>query len=92
MALQTLLVRYTGQVQGVGFRATVRGLALNFTLRGWVKNELDGSVSMIASGDSGDLQRLLRAVRESRVGPMIDREEVEPQAAAVEVPGFEIKK
>ena len=74
MAELTVLVRYRGRVQGVGFRATVRGVAAGFAVRGWVQNEMDGSVSMIASGEAAVVEAFLEAVRRSRLGDLIDQE------------------
>jgi hypothetical protein len=47
---QRITVRYEGRVQGVGFRYTAVSLAQNLDLTGWVKNEFDGSVSLVAEG------------------------------------------
>lgn len=41
---QRLSLRFVGQVQGVGFRMTTRACALRHGVRGWVRNESDGSV------------------------------------------------
>jgi acylphosphatase len=90
LAERTLLVRYQGSVQGVGFRATVRRLAQGRPVRGWVKNEADGSVSLIATAEGAALDAFLQAIRASRLGAMIDREVVEP-AAPVEGSGFDIR-
>ena len=90
MPERTLLVRYEGSVQGVGFRATVRRIAQGHPVRGWVKNEADGSVSLIATADSAALDGFLQAIRKSRLGGMIDREVVEP-AAPAEGGGFDIR-
>ena len=49
MSERTVLVRYRGDVQGVGFRETTRRIAAGFSIKGWVKNDGDGSVSMIAT-------------------------------------------
>ena len=42
--LRRVRVVYTGLVQGVGFRATVKSVAASHDARGWVRNEPDGSV------------------------------------------------
>jgi acylphosphatase len=91
MAENTVLVRYFGMVQGVGFRATTRRLAQGYAVRGWVKNESDGSVSMIATAEARELDAFLRALRESRLGNLIEREVVEP-CATPEGSGFEVKR
>jgi acylphosphatase len=89
MPERTVLVSYQGTVQGVGFRATTRRIARDFSVRGWVKNETDGSVSLIATAEPAELDAFLQALRSSRLGPLIDREVIEP-AAASQDKGFSI--
>lgn len=50
----------TGRVQGVGFRRYVRGWARRLALTGWVRNQPDGSVRLVAEGDGVALDRLTR--------------------------------
>jgi acylphosphatase len=40
----------SGRVQGVGFRYTALHEAQRLGVTGWVRNELDGSVHMVAQG------------------------------------------
>lgn len=61
-----LLVR--GRVQGVGFRWFVRELAREAGLHGWVRNNPDGSVELVAAGSASALDRLEGAVREGPPG------------------------
>ncbi len=58
-------VRVTGKVQGVGFRAAAHQLAGEHEVVGWVRNEPDGSVSIVAEGDSAKLEAFLSAIRSS---------------------------
>jgi acylphosphatase len=92
MAEYTVLVQYFGTVQGVGFRESARRLAQGFKLRGWVKNEPDGSVALIVTAERAEVDAFLQAVRDSRLGPLIDREVQEPQRQAASAYGFEIKR
>lgn len=39
-------IRVAGRVQGVGFRYRAQYAARNYGVKGWVRNEYDGSVSM----------------------------------------------
>ena len=55
-----------GRVQGVGFRYFVLREASHLGLDGWVANEPDGSVRLVAEGDREDLDRLAERVS---VGP-----------------------
>lgn len=43
-------VRYSGRVQGVGFRATAQSIAHRHGALGWVQNQPDGSVLMEIQG------------------------------------------
>ncbi|MHA2170988.1 MAG: acylphosphatase [Candidatus Kariarchaeaceae archaeon] len=42
----------TGQVQGIFFRVNAKELASSLSIVGWVKNNPDGSVSILAEGPS----------------------------------------
>ena len=47
-------------MQGVGFRRYVRGWARRLDLTGWVRNEPDGTVRLVAEGEVAALDRLAR--------------------------------
>jgi acylphosphatase len=57
------LVYYSGQVQGVGFRATAERIGKDFPVTGWVKNLADGRVQLLAEGPSDAIEAFLKAVR-----------------------------
>jgi acylphosphatase len=59
-----------GRVQGVSFRYFVVEQAENLDLRGWVRNQWNGSVEVIAEGTRKNLEILLKALRE---GPPMAR-------------------
>ena len=50
----------SGRVQGVGFRRYVRTWARKLDLVGWVRNEPDGTVRLVAEGGAASLDRLVR--------------------------------
>ena len=54
--------RFTGQVQGVGFRYRARNLSSALGLTGWVKNEWDGSVTMELQGEEVLIDRVLHGL------------------------------
>jgi len=55
-------VYYSGSVQGVGFRYTVRSLASGRDLGGFVRNLPDGQVELVAEGPEADVVGLLADV------------------------------
>ena len=54
--------RFTGTVQGVGFRYYARAAALHLGLTGWVANNWDGSVTLEAQGDRAALDAVVRGI------------------------------
>lgn len=64
----TKRVRVTGLVQGVGFRAWTAARASRLGLDGWVRNEPDGSVSALISGDVAQVEQMLAELRKGPPG------------------------
>lgn len=65
-------IKISGKVQGVLFRVTSRIKARELNLSGWVRNNPDGTISMVAEGEDRDL---LRFIEWCKYGP--DSAEVE---------------
>jgi acylphosphatase len=55
-------VRYTGRVQGVGFRAAARGVARLHPVTGWVRNEPDGTVLLEVQGEPAAVEAVLAGI------------------------------
>ncbi len=62
---QSVQLSVSGRVQGVGFRWTTIQLARENNLTGWVKNELDGTVSIVAQGPSEQLKAFIEQIKNS---------------------------
>ncbi len=90
MARRRLHAYFTGRVQGVGFRYTVKSLAAGFEATGEVRNLPDGRVEFAAEGEPAELEAFLQAIRESEVGRFIRHEQVSWADAAGQFRGFEI--
>ena len=60
-----------GRVQGVGFRYFVVRRAHELSLTGWVANDLDGSVRVVAEGPSDALDALESGLRTGPLGAVI---------------------
>ena len=83
-------VLYSGQVQGVGFRYTVKSVATGFDVTGSVRNLPGGGVELIAEGAKAELEGFRQAIRESGLDHFIRQEDVSWQEASSEFRGFEI--
>ena len=60
-------VRFTGRVQGVGFRYTVCRIAEDFNVAGFVRNLWDGDVELVAEGVEAVLSDFLHDIRNSEL-------------------------
>ncbi len=56
--------KFTGSVQGVGFRYRAQYAANGLRVTGWVKNEWDGSVSMEAQGTEEQINEMLKLINQ----------------------------
>ncbi|MEM8782729.1 MAG: acylphosphatase [Planctomycetota bacterium] len=55
-------VRYTGRVQGVGFRATTAAIARGFDVAGSVENLEDGRVLVVVEGQAEQVGAFLEVM------------------------------
>ena len=90
MKRQRLQIFYSGHVQGVGFRYSVKSVATGFEVTGTVRNLDDGRVELIAEGAKTELEEFQRAIQDSEVGRFIRNEAVLWSEAKNEFRGFEI--
>ena len=81
---------YSGRVQGIGFRYTVKTVAHGFETTGSVRNLPDGRVELIAEGARAELEAFRQAVRDSGLDHFIDKEDVSWAESTNEFRGFEI--
>ncbi len=77
--LQTLRATVRGRVQNVGFRMFVLEAARGLDVAGYVRNEHDGSVAVLAVGKRTRLERLLLALRRGPAHARVDQVEVDWQ-------------
>jgi acylphosphatase len=75
------LVRISGRVQGVGFRAWTEDEATARGLSGWVRNRGDGSVEALFVGDAGSVEAMIAACWQGPRLAVVTAVEVDPGAA-----------
>jgi len=90
-AKMSIQVFYEGNVQGVGFRWSVRNIAKGFDLTGWIRNLIDGRVEMQVSGEEDEVRAFLKAVMESELRAHIRKQNETQLDTLVEARGFEIR-
>ncbi len=63
---------FSGRVQGVGFRFTAHRMAGRHQLTGYVRNQRDGTVEMLAQGSAQDIDDCVRDIQEALTGYVRD--------------------
>lgn len=86
----TKKIIFFGQVQGVGFRYFSKKFAQKLKLTGWVKNNEDGTVTLVAQGDEKNIQALINYLKLFFKGKIENIEEKEENNG--KFTNFEIKK
>ncbi len=79
-----------GSVQGVFFRDTMRRLAEQHSVSGWVRNNRNGTVEAVFEGGETAVERLLAFAHEGPRGAQVEQVEVfdeEPEGLS----GFAIR-
>jgi acylphosphatase len=79
-----------GDVQGVGFRYFLLSRAQRLGLRGWVRNNDDGTVELVAEGRRVDLEQLRQAAEEGPRMARVDRVDADWSAATGGLDGFDL--
>ena len=79
-----------GDVQGVGFRYFVQRKAQQLGLTGWVRNNDDGTVELVAEGGREQLEQLKRALQEGPRMARVSRVETQWSNGAGNLRGFEL--
>ncbi len=81
-----------GVVQGVGFRYHTRQIAQQLGVKGFVRNQPDGTVEIVAVGTNDQLNALLDWANHGPVGAQVTKVDVEPQTGSVHFDDFTIER
>src|ERR1700757_4298798 len=87
----SLQVFYEGNVQGVGFRWSVRHVAKGFDVTGWVRNLPDGRVELNVTGEEEEVRAFLDRIVQGELHSLIHKQTEKKLDKAVGARGFEIR-
>ncbi|HXM33377.1 MAG TPA: acylphosphatase [Chthoniobacterales bacterium] len=87
----SIQVFYEGNVQGVGFRYTVRHIAKGFDITGSVRNLRDGRVELLVAGEEDEVRAFLEAIMQSELRAHIRKQSEAPLPNPPAFHGFEIR-
>lgn len=84
-------VLYEGNVQGVGFRWSVRETAKGFDVTGWVRNLPDGRVELQVTGEETEVRAFLDRIAKGELHSLIRKQTENKLEKPVPSRGFEIR-
>ena len=73
-----------GMVQGVGFRYATAREAQRLGVTGWVRNEVDGTVSVLVEGTPDAVDAMVAWCRQGPAYARVERVDVEPASPSGE--------
>ena len=88
-ARAVIIVR--GLVQGVGFRYFIHGAALQTGLSGWAENLANGDVRIVAEGERGLIEDLVKSASRGPRSAHVAEVMIEWQEPKNDFHGFEIR-
>jgi acylphosphatase len=84
-------VFYSGRVQGVGFRYSVKRLAASYEVVGWVRNLPDGRVELQIEGEKTEVDDFLAEIAKSSLRHHVQQIETHPIDPMTSRTGFVIE-
>lgn len=85
-----IILKIYGDVQGVFFRSFVKDKADDLKLVGWVKNNPDGTLNIVAEGEGDNLDKFLDWCRKGPEMARVENIEKERGEGSGEFNNFEI--
>jgi len=76
--MKAFRARVYGKVQGVWFRKYTKDKAMEWGIKGFVRNEPDGSVYVEAEGDEDALEAFAKWLHQGSPLSRVDRVEIQP--------------
>jgi len=83
-------LRIYGRVQGVFFRSTMREVALELGVNGWVRNMPDGSVEAVVEGEREKVEELIKWAHRGPPLAKVERVEVRWESYRGDWEGFSV--
>lgn len=82
---------FSGRVQGVGFRVTVKRAAERHSVTGFAKNLADGCVELIAQGNRLNIEQLMSEIQEDLFPGYISKTELQELPISFIYENFDIR-
>lgn len=91
MAKELRHIRIHGKVQGVGYRFFATRVARRLGLKGWIRNNRDGSVETMVEGESATIDEWIEELREGPRYAEVTKVEQESKDYSGRLGDFDVK-
>ena len=82
----------SGRVQGVFFRYNARRQARKFHLTGWVRNNLNATVEILAEGEKKDLDSFLAWCKKGPITAKVEKVDIKWESSKGNLQRFTVEK
>ena len=89
--MKRYIIRVSGRVQGVFYRATTQEQANLLNIKGWIRNEADGSVLIEAEGSTASLHQLVEWCKEGPPSAQVSHVSV-TEGSAIGYDNFTVRR
>lgn len=89
--MNSIKIVVSGRVQGVGFRYFTVQQAINFSIKGYVKNTADGNVKIIAIAESNNLDEFIKAIKQGPRFSWVEKVDISPLQSTRKYEKFRIE-
>ncbi|MFE8701443.1 acylphosphatase [Cytobacillus sp. FJAT-54145] len=86
-----LHIMVSGKVQGVGYRYFAQMKAVQYGIKGWVRNSDDNSVEIVAVGEQEQVDQFVKVLREGNPFSKVTNVEISQLEESSSFQSFKIK-
>ncbi len=89
--MKRVRIKVFGKVQGVFFRYSAKELADRLGVRGFAKNNFDGTVEILAEGNDAEVNQIVEFCKQGPEMSRVDKIELKEEKVRGDYDKFEIK-
>jgi acylphosphatase len=91
MATKRVRVNIAGRVQGVFYRASTYDMALSLGLKGWVRNNIDGTVEALFQGSEDTVNKAVSWCREGPPSAFVTKVTAKEESPTDDITSFYVR-
>lgn len=90
MYMKRIHVVISGRVQGIFFRHNTKKIADKLNIKGWVKNNWDGTVEAVFEGENDSVDKIVNWCHKGPIGAKVEKVDIKEEKYKGEFKEFSI--